>query len=87
MATAKQYASQVFDVQRAIARKMGMTLAQESKGVRVLVKSTSIVIGVLMKLLVDKAVLTNAELTGAFAFVNDDTYPDEPIVPPDEVTP
>lgn len=83
MATAKVYATQVYEIQKAIALKMGIYVAGESKQVRVVLKSTSIVFGVLMKLLVDKGLLTNAELTAAFDFVGGDAYDDEPVVPPD----
>ena len=81
MATARQYASQVYDGQRAIAAKMGVVLDTEAKGIRVVLKCTSVIFGVLMKLLVDKGLLTNADLTDAFAFVQSDSYPDEPIDP------
>lgn len=82
MATAKQYASQVYDGQLAIASKMGVTISAEGKPTRAVVKSSSIVMGVLMKLLVDKGLLTNAELSDAFAFVQADEYLDEPVDAP-----
>lgn len=83
MATAREYATQAWAIEKAIAAKMGLQLEMASKDQRITVRSLLLIIAVLMKLLVDKGVLTNAELTGAFAFIRDDTYPDEPVDRPE----
>lgn len=82
MATVKQYVTQAWEIQKAIALKMGVDVRGEPKGVRVMLQSTLVIICVLVKLLVDKGVFTNAEVTAAFDFVRDDDYPDEPLYPP-----
>lgn len=81
MASAKQYLVQLKQVLQAVAFKMGHDLTETQKSDRVLVNSLGLTVAVLMKLLVDKGIVTNAELSAAFDFVRDDGYDDEPSLP------
>ncbi len=81
MAAARQYAVQVRDVVRAVAAKQGGGLAGAPKATRVVINTVALVVGVLCKLLVDKGVVTDAELADAFGVVQADAYADEPAEP------
>jgi hypothetical protein len=82
IATVKQYAAAVWQSQRRIGAKLGVSLARETKPIRVLGIAESVDFGVLIKLLIDKGVLTNAELDAALAAAEADLYDNEPLEPP-----
>lgn len=79
MATVKQYVSQMFDRQTVIARKLGVDITKSTKADRVLNMSLLALIAVVVKSLVDKGVITDAELIATLNTARDDTYDDEPI--------
>lgn len=83
MATAKQYVVQLRSAQNAIGLKLGVDLTTAPKATRVATLSVLALIGVLVKVLVDKGVVTNNELTTELNAAIADVWPDEPV----EVTP
>lgn len=69
-------------MQWAIGRRMGVDLQQQDTPTRVVVNVVAIMIGVILKLLVDKALVTNADLTAAFGAARDsEAYGYEPVQP------
>lgn len=82
MATVKQYLVQLRQRQDAIARKFGADVSRAGKSARVLNLSLLCLLAVLIKTLVDKGVLTDAELVATLDAARDDAYPDEPVEPP-----
>lgn len=82
MATTKQYAKNVRDAMRTIARKMGLYVDSSDKTLRVVASAVAVPIGVLAKVLVDKGVVTDAELQAALNAAAADDYPEEPNDPP-----
>lgn len=83
MATAKQYVTQLRNAKLAIGSKLGVDLTTAPKPDRVESLSVLALIGVLVKVLVDKGVVTNNELTTELNAAIADVWPDEPV----EVTP
>ncbi len=84
MATVGQYVTQMGNAQIRIARKMGMDLASGGLQDRVPVLVCDVMIGVVLKALVDKGLVTDAELSAALAAVAADNYdqqPDNPAAP------
>jgi hypothetical protein len=84
MATVKTYVTQLQNRQIVIARKFGCDIAQADKQTRVLNLSVLALLAVVIKTLVDKGVITDAELLATLDAARDDTYPDEPMEPPPE---
>lgn len=82
MATVKTYANQFTRRAVVVARKFGFDPELSDKPTRVLVRTLMVVLGVVVKLLVDKGVFTDQELLAAFDTAADDAYPDEPVEPP-----
>lgn len=82
MATVKQYVQQVRDAQRAIARKFGCDVYATDKQTRVAILSVLCLLAVLIKTLVDKGLITDAELKATLDAAAADAYPDEPTEPP-----
>ena len=83
MTTVKQYVVALRQREEVIARKMGCLTSQEQKGARILNLSLLVLLSVLIKTLVDKGVITDAELVATLQTAADDIWPDEgPIVPP-----
>ena len=83
MATVKQYIVALRQRQDVIAKKLGCVISQEPKGARVINISLLALLSVLIKTLVDKGVITDAELVATLQAAADDVWPDEgPIVPP-----
>lgn len=76
MATVKQYVVNMRMAQRDVAIKLGSGL--NDKRSQVLVTSVLAILGVLIKLLVDKGVVTDLELQNALNSAQADTYSDEP---------
>jgi hypothetical protein len=82
MATVKQYVQQMRDTQDSIAAKYGSDISHADKQTRVLNLSILALLAVLIKTLVDKGVIANADLTATLNAAGVDTYPDEPLEPP-----
>lgn len=76
MATVKAYVAAMRTAQQGVAMKLGSSLADKRS--QVLVTSVLAVQGVLIKLLVDKGVVTDQELQQALNTAQGDAYPDEP---------
>jgi hypothetical protein len=55
---------------------------QSSKELRVLLRTIQVELAIIVKLLVDKGLVTDPELIAAFDAAAADTYPDEPNQPP-----
>lgn len=81
MATVKQYIQSMRSRQDMIARKFGCDISQADKQVRVLNLSVLALIAVVVKALVDKGVITDAELMAVMDAARDDAYQDEPVEP------
>lgn len=82
MATVKQYTQQIRNRQTVIARKLGCDINQSDKKTRVVNLALIVLIAVLVKTLVDKGVITDADLAATLDAARDDAYDDEPIDPP-----
>jgi len=76
MATVKAYVVAMRTAQQGVAIKLGSSLSD--KRTQVMVTSVLAIVGVLVKLLVDKGVLTDQELQAALNTAQADGYPDEP---------
>lgn len=66
MAALKVYATNLWKVQRAVCAKLGLQVASAPLSERALAVSGDILLGTLCKLLVDKGLVTDAELNAAF---------------------
>jgi len=82
MATVKTYIQALLDRQTIIAKKFGADLTGADKQTRVLNLALLVLIAVLIKTLVDKGLITDAELNATLNAARDDAYPDEPLKPP-----
>jgi hypothetical protein len=79
MATVRQYIQALQDRQVVIARKFGAEITHVDKQYRVMNLALLALLAVLIKTLVDKGVITDAELTAVLNTARDDnTYPEEP---------
>ena len=76
MATVRQYVTQIRAAQDSVAERLGSTVSD--KRLRIVLVMAAIPVGVVMKLLVDKGLITNAELTTTFNDAVADTWPEEP---------
>lgn len=84
MATVKQYIAALQDRQIVIARKFGVDVTRSDMQARVLNLALLCLLAVLIKALVDKGVITDAELTATLNAARDDAYPREPAEPPSD---
>jgi hypothetical protein len=78
------YANALRQSAATVARKMGVNFVGASKETRVIVRVTLGMFATLIKLLVDKGVLTDADVADALGVTAADTYTDEPDPPPSE---
>lgn len=74
MATVQTYVSQILQVQKQVALKMGSSILD--KRLQILLASSAVPVAVLIKVLVDKGVVTNAELQNALDTAMNDTWPE-----------
>lgn len=81
MAAVRVYLTRMREVQRLAGRKMGTDVAVADKATRVAVYSPLAVLAVIVKLLVDRAVITDADLAAAFAAMDGTAWDDEPREP------
>jgi hypothetical protein len=81
--TIKTYVAGIRSVVRNVSRYLGEDTALESQSDRVAGMSILAALCVLIKLLVDKGVITDADVQTAYAALNADTasYPDAPPTP------
>lgn len=82
MATVKQYIQALQDRQTIIAKKFGADITGADKQTRVMNLALLALIAVLVKTLVDKGLITDADLTGTLNLARDDNYQNEPLDPP-----
>ena len=80
MATVKTYVANMKPIARQISIKYGSGVGD--KTTRVAVMTLLTLLAVVIKLLVDKGYITDAELQAAVAAAGNDSYDDEPIEPP-----
>lgn len=83
MTTVRQYVSSLRSVARTVGRSLGLDVGFLNREDRVQLNLITAMNCVLIKLLVDQGVLTDAQVTAAYtAFLNDpNAYPDIPPVP------
>lgn len=81
MATVVQYVAQLRSRQVAIAQKMGVWLPGMPKELRVLWLSQIAMLGVILRLLVAKGIVTDVELTAAFDDAMGGAYDPEAVAP------
>lgn len=77
MATVLQYVTQLRAAQRTIGVRMGSDTGQRQKSDRVLIASLLAILAVLIKVLVDKGVVTDQELVAALNQARAALYADE----------
>lgn len=89
MATIKQYVKNLRDAQYDVALKFGTDLSMSDAPMRALMLSNLTVTAILMKSLVDKGVITDAELKATLDQVRQAVYNREPVDATgwDDVTP
>lgn len=81
MTTIPTYTNWLKQATAAVADKMGVGFSGSDKGTRVLVRVVLGLFATLIKLLVDKGVLTDAEVQTALADAAGTAYTHEPIEP------
>jgi len=74
VATVQTYVSQILQVQKQVAMKMGSSILD--KRLQILLASSAVPVAVLIKVLVDKGVVTNAELQNALDTAMNDVWPE-----------
>jgi hypothetical protein len=87
MTDVRVYADWLRQVNAAVADQMGVNFAGSDKQLRVVARVMIGDFATLLKLLVDKGVLTDQEIQGVLAAAAADTYADEPLTPPQPVEP
>jgi predicted XRE-type DNA-binding protein len=83
MTAISQYVTQMQTRQQIIATKLGCDISRSSKPSRVMNLALLVLIAALIKTLVDKGVMTDAEILATLNTARDASYNDEPITPPD----
>lgn len=80
MTTVPEYAAILWQKQQVVAKRMGVDLSRADKPTRVVNYSLLVVASLLGKVLVDKGIVTNAELLAGLNGVEDafDDFPIEP---------
>ena len=84
MATIKGYVQNLWDAQQFIARQLGADIRVISTEARVIVLSIDLTTAVILKTLVDKGVVTDAELVTTMTAVRNAIYKRQPpeVIPP-----
>jgi hypothetical protein len=83
--TVQQYTNALKQSSAAVARKMGVHFAGSDMPTRVMIRVILGLFATLIKLLVDKGVITDAEVQAALTAATGDVYTEEPAEPPDRV--
>lgn len=91
MATLKQYALKLWQVQRTVSARLGADIAVGSLDQRASMLSTDVTLAMLIKCLTDNGVITDTQLNATLAAAQTLTYPplppqvgqtsDQPVVP------
>lgn len=79
--TVKQYIQALRNRQNLIAKQFGCDITGGEKPTRVANLALLVLLAVLIKVLVDKGIITDAELSTALDLARDDNWPDEPSAP------
>lgn len=79
MATVKQYTANLWKAHKVVCRKLGMDVSWGDPGERVRVVSSDVMLAGLLKILVDKGVISDADLTAAYTAITNATFP---VLPP-----
>lgn len=82
MTTLKQYATMINQAALVVARKMGLEVAALDKTDRIQARVTTGLIAGLVKLLVDKGLVTDLEVQALLQSYGGDTYVSEPVESP-----
>lgn len=81
MATVRQYQQKLWKYGTFVCVKMGVDPDGSDKTTRVMTKATLTLMAVILKLIVDKGLITDGELDAAYIAAGNDLYPDEPVIP------
>lgn len=82
MATVKQYAIQLWQTQKTVSQKLGADIASSDTTSRVVAVTSDVMLAGLIKILVDKGVITNQDLTAAYTAITNASFPQlGPVVP------
>jgi hypothetical protein len=82
MASLPTYVAALWERQQIIAVKLGSDISQAAKETRVLNRALLVLLATLIKTLVDKGVVTDAELIATLNTARDAAYDDEPVWTP-----
>jgi hypothetical protein len=82
MATIKQYASTVWDTQQEICRKLGFDPRVAELPARVMIASTAVMLGAVLRIIFLKNVATDTEMNAIFTALRNAEYPQLPFAPP-----
>ena len=84
MATVKQYTLNLWRAHKTVCQKLGMDVTYGDPQERVRVISWDVMLAGLVKVLTDKVLVTDAELTAVFNAITSASFPPLPLVsPPD----
>jgi hypothetical protein len=81
MTTLQTYTGWLTQAARAVARKLGISLATSSKETRVVARIMIGMNAAIVKTLVDKGIVTDAEVQTLLSAYAGDTYVAEPVIP------
>lgn len=80
MATVKQYALKLWDIRTTVSRQLGSDIATADAATRAEAMASDVVTATVLKLLVDKGVVTDAQLNAAAAAIMGAAFPQLPVV-------
>ena len=83
MATVGQYVNQLLTQQRALAKRLGADLGRADKQTRVLNMANLVLAAIIIKVLVDKGVISNADLQAGLATAQAEIWDDLTTEPDD----
>lgn len=75
MATVKQYALNLWRAHRTISQKLGLSVDYGSSDVQAMTASADVMLAGLIKILTDKGVITDGELTTVYTALANANYP------------
>lgn len=78
MATIAQYVQKMRSTHQLVAWKMGTDVSGMQKSTRAAVAAVFVVVAVVVKTMVDKGLITDADLNAQLTALGDDVYADEP---------
>lgn len=87
MTSIPQYVTVIRDRQRIIARKLGCDPMRADKQTRAINLASIIIAACVLKAIVDKGLISDAEVLAVFNAARDAIYDDEPMVTPDDTAP